>query len=115
VQSFLMSLIGAVRKSIFTFALLTFISLSGIFIATEQPALALQSTASQVVSPSATSSTAANREAEYEKEAKAATSPEAQEEAYEEDLEQYKEANPDAKTGLVEGAKELVEKVTGDQ
>ncbi|MCD8486543.1 MAG: hypothetical protein LRZ84_07315 [Desertifilum sp.] len=106
-QSRLLSLVGAISKHFSTIVLLIFVSLSGVFLGVTPSAIAAsQSSTTMTAPPQSTQS----REDAYEKAAKAASSPEAQEEAYEEDLEKYKAENPDAKTGIVEEAKELVEK-----
>lgn len=110
----ILSAVGqAFRKSILILSLITLLSLSNSFIFASQPAYAAKLTPEEKIDRADNSSAApAIREESYEEEVEEAKSPAKMEEAYEKDLKEYKESQPD-KGGLVEEAKELVEKVTG--
>ncbi|MEP0946306.1 hypothetical protein NC992_05430 [Leptolyngbya subtilissima DQ-A4] len=54
------------------------------------------------------------RDQAYEEAVEVIDNPNGVQETYEKNLKQYKQENPDQKS-LVEGAKDLVEKVTGDK
>ena len=107
----------AFRKSILTLAMLSLISLSSLFIFVAQPSVAAPvSTEGQKLiqqdKMDKESETANLRQQDYEEEVEAEKDPE---KVYEQNLKAYKKSNPDE--GIVEktveGAKELVEKVTG--
>lgn len=110
------------RKSIVILSLVGLLSLSGLFIFGEQPGYAASS---KSLSPGEKIDRAYDeaesagireeaREEAYETAAKEAENPRTMEKAYEQDFKAYKEDNPDAQAGLVEEAKELVDKVTGN-
>jgi hypothetical protein len=100
----------ALSKSILIVSLIGLLSLSNLSIFSSQPAYA----ATRVTtSPKIDYSQAAEvREESYEEAVEEAKNPEKMEEVYEENVKEYKETQPD-KGGLIEEAKELVEKVTG--
>lgn len=100
------------RIVVSTIFVLGFAGLVGVTIA-PQPSYATaapQSTSQEVISPD--SQNYATREEAYEKAIEAAKDPSGLEKEYEKDLKMYKEAHPD-QGGLVEQAKEVVEKVVG--
>jgi hypothetical protein len=115
---------SAFAKRILLFALMSLLSLSSLFAFTNQPALAdklLTRPSPDEVERAATYSEAAGLKQEdrletYEEETEAINKPQGQgiEKIYEEDLKAYKKENP-GENGLVEGAKDLVEKVTGKE
>jgi hypothetical protein len=55
-----------------------------------------------------------DRQAAYEKATEVINEPQGLEKVYEEDLKSFKKENPD-ENGLIEGAKDLVNKVTGKE
>ncbi len=110
----------AFGKGILIFGLMSLLSLSGLFIFANQPALAdkpLQ--ADEKIDRAYTMSEATglieeDRQEAYDEAAEAVSEDPKQglEKIYEADLNAYEKENPD-ENGLIEGAKELVEKVTG--
>lgn len=110
----------AFGKRILIFGLMSLLSLSGVFIVANQPALANKSLPpeekidhayylSQVAEiPEEERQSAYDEAAEAVKEPKKGL-----EKIYEKDLKDYKKENP-GNSGLVEGAKKLVDKVTGN-
>ncbi|MBW4577807.1 MAG: hypothetical protein KME08_21465 [Aphanothece sp. CMT-3BRIN-NPC111] len=110
----ILSVVGqAFRKTILILSLISLLGLSNSFIFASQPAYAAKLTPEEKIDRAHNYSGAAGiREESYEEEVEEAKSPAKMEKAYEEDLKEYRESQPD-KGGLVEGAKELVEKVTG--
>jgi len=101
----ILSVVGqAVRKSILIVCLMSLLSLSNLFIFASQPASATQLSSQQ-------EQAAESREDSYEEAVEEATNPKKMDEVYEENVKDYKEAQPNK--GLVEGAKDLVDKVTG--
>ncbi len=111
------------RKSTLLLASALLTSLLGMLLASGQPSYASTAPA-QKLSPEATqirrdgrlqtpSQTALDRERSYEETAQAAESLKSQEQTYEQDLKNYKESQPDK--GLVEGVKDVIEKVTSPQ
>jgi hypothetical protein len=106
----------AFRKSILILSLVSLVSLSSLLIFSSQPSYAAVSPSQQVTPEeeferAQSSESPEVREEAYEEATKEAKSPRNEEKAYEENLKGYKEENPDG--GLVEGAKGLLEKVTG--
>jgi len=100
------------RKSLLVLGLVSLLGLSNLLMFANAPANAAKLNSSEKVERAYNSSEGAgNREESYEEAVEAAKNPTKMEKAYEEDLEEYKESQPD--TGLIEGAKDLVEKVTG--
>lgn len=126
-QRFLAALKQSFHKNILILGLMSLLSLSGLFIATQQSALAASdkpfnqpSQAQEAIDRAYTLSEAAglkeeDRQEAYEEATEAINESggRATEKIYEEDLEAYEEAQPDK--GLVEGAKELIENVTGNK
>jgi hypothetical protein len=117
------SIIGqAFGKRILIFGLMSLLSLSGLFIFVNQPALAdkpLQ--AQEKIDRAYTMSEATGLREEDRQEAydeaieEISEDPkEGLEKIYEEDFKAYKKENPD-ENGLLEGAKDLVDKVTGKE
>ena len=114
------SVIGqAFGKRLLIFALMSLLSLSGLFIFANQPALAEKSLQPQEKINRAYDMNEAagiqeeERQAAYDKAAEVVTDPkEGLEKIYEKDLKAYKKENPNDNS-LVEGAKNLVDKVTG--
>lgn len=109
----------AFGKRLLIFGLLSLLSLSGLFIFANQPALAEKSLQPQEKIDRAYDLGEAagfreeDRQEAYEKTAEAVTEPKkGLEKIYEKDLKAYKKENPNDKS-LVEGAKNLVDKVTG--
>jgi len=105
-QSILSTLGQAFRKSVVILSLVTLLGLSNLFIFTSQPAYA-----AKLNPQAAIQQDVGSRVEAYEEAVEEAQNPAKMDEAYEEELEEYKESQPD--TGLIEGAKDLVEKVTG--
>lgn len=112
-------ILSAISKRVLIIGLMSLLSFSGLFIFSNQPAFAGKtSTAEAAVDRAYDMSEAAgfkeeDRQEAYEEATEAVANPKVGlEKIYEEDLKEYKEENP-GKNALVEGAKELVEKVTG--
>jgi hypothetical protein len=110
-------LLSAISKNVLIIGLVSLLSLSGLFIFSTQPAFADKSTAEAAIDRAYDLSETAgfkeeDRQEAYEEATEAVADPKVGlEKIYEEDLKEYKEENP-GKNPLVEGAKELVEKVT---
>lgn len=112
-------IISAIGKRVLIIGLMSLLSLSGLFIFGNQPAFADKKSAeSAAIDRAYDLSEAAgfkeeDRQEAYEEATEAVANPKVGlEKIYEEDLKEYKEENP-SENVLVEGAKELVEKVTG--
>lgn len=115
---------SAFTKRILLFALISLLGLSSLFTFTNQPALAEQ--LGTRPAPDAVERAATYREAAglkqrqedrldtYEEETEAINDPQGIEKIYEEDLKAYEKENSGG-NGLIEGAKDLVEKVTGKE
>jgi hypothetical protein len=109
---------GVLVKRVLMFSLMCLLSVSGLFIFASQPALAERPVSAKIDSAYQTSQAAGRsqeqRQDAYDEATEAISSDPKQglEEIYEEDLQEYREQNPD-RGGLLEGAKELVDKVTG--
>jgi len=109
-------------KRFLIFGFMCLLSVSGLFIFANQPALANQPLQSQAkIGRASTMSEATGvreeqRQEAYEEATEAVSSDPKQglEKIYEEDLQEYREENPN-EGGLIEGAKELVDKVTGKE
>lgn len=101
------------RRGIVVLSLAIFIFTAGFFMVqpsfadTEKP-LATEKSFSKV------NETPASREAAYEEAVQAVKDPKGLDKEYEKELEVYKEENP-GKNPVVEGVKEVVEKVTGKE
>lgn len=116
----ILSAIGqAFRKSILILIPVAFIALSGLFIFVEQPSLAAPISTEgqkllQLDKMDKQSETANLRNQEYEEQIKAAEDPD---KVYEENLKEFNKENPGE--GIVqkavEGTKDLVNKVTGNE
>ena len=112
----------AFGKRILIFALMSLLSLSGLFTFSGLPALADQSLSrpsQEAIDRAYTYSEATgfkeeDRQAAYEKATEVINEPQGLEKVYEEDLKSFKKENPD-ENGLIEGAKDLVNKVTGKE
>ncbi len=112
----------AFGKSILVFSLMTLLSLSGLFVFTNQPALAdkpLGRPTDEAVERAYTMSEATgfkeeDRQEAYDEAAEAINDPKGLDKIYQEDLKEFKQENPGA-TGLVQEAKKVVEKVTGKE
>jgi hypothetical protein len=112
----------ALGKGILIFGLISLLSLSGLFIFANQPALADKplnrpSQSQAAIDRAYTLSEGTglkeeDRQSAYDKAAGALKDPQGLDKIYEKDLKAYKKINPE-EGGLVEGAKDLVEKVTG--
>lgn len=119
-QRILSTIAQAFGKGILIFGLISLLSLSGLFMFSNQPALADKALSpEEKIDRAYTYNEAAglreeDRAAAYDAAAQAVQEDpkEAIEKIYEEDLKEFKEENP-GENGLLEGAKELVEKVTG--
>lgn len=119
-QRILSTIAQAFGKRLLIFGLISLLSLSGLFMFSNQPALADKALSpEEKIDRAYTYNEAAglreeDRAAAYDAAAQAVQEDpkEAIEKIYEEDLKEFKEENPD-ENGLLEGAKELVEKVTG--
>lgn len=104
------------RKSLLIFSLISLISLSGLFIFTG-PTLAAAPTERQptlekgIDNASKDGEGAEDRTEAYEKAVEAVDEPQGLEKVYEKNLEEYEETQPD--TGIIQEAKQLIEKVTG--
>ena len=109
---------GVLVKRVLMFGLMCLLSVSGLFIFVNQPALADKPLSAKIDSTYKTREAAGVRQEQrqeaYDEATEAISSDPKQglEEIYEEDLQEYREENPD-KSGLLGGAKELVDKVTG--
>ena len=110
-------------KRIVILGLVSLLSLSGVFMFSERPALAGKSAnrpSNEAVDRAYTLSEEAGlreeqREEAYEEATEAVSNPKKGiEKIYEEDLKAYKQDNSGG-NGLVEGAKNLVDKVTGNE
>lgn len=109
----------AFGKGLLIFGLMSLLSLSGLFIFANQPALAEKSLQPQEKINRAYDMNEAagiqeeERQAAYDKAAEVVTDPKkGLEKIYEKDLKAYEKENP-SDNSLVEGAKNLVDKVTG--
>ena len=117
-QQIFSSIGGVLVKRILMFGLICLLSVSGLFIFVNQPALADKSLSGKIDRTYKASEAAGlqqeQRQEAYDEATEAISSDPKQglEEIYEEDLQEYREENPD-KGGLLGGAKELVDKVTG--
>ncbi|MBD2103892.1 hypothetical protein [Leptolyngbya sp. FACHB-261] len=107
------------RQNLLTLGFMILVSALGLYLAINQPAyagvnLATESATSQKIDRSYEySQSTGDREEAYEEAVEAASNEKTQEELYEKDLQEYRESKPSQ--GIVEGAKELLDKVTGDQ
>ncbi len=122
-QHFFSIIKQAVRKNIVVLGLVSLLSLSGLFVFSNQSALALPnrplnppSQSDEVIDRAYSLSEATglkeeDRQAAYDEAAEAITDPKGLDKIYEEDLKAYKEEQPDK--GLIETAKDLIEDVTG--
>lgn len=107
-------------KRVVIFGLMSLLSLSGLWIVSSQPALAVKALSSEEsIDRAYTYSDALglqgeDRQAAYDEAAQAVQEnpKEGIEKIYEEDLKEFKQENPN-ENSLLEEAKELVEKVTG--
>lgn len=103
----------ALRTHVLVVGLVSLISFTGLLAIAAQPGYAATSSQKPaqeaVIGPD--SQTYATREEAYDKAIKAANDPEGLEKEYQTDLKIYKEENP-GKGGLVEGAKEAIDKLT---
>jgi hypothetical protein len=117
------SIIGqAFGKRILIFGLMSLLSLSGLFIFANQPAFADKPLQAQekidraYTMSEATGLREEDRQEAYDEaiEAVSEDPKEGLEKIYEEDFKAYKKENPD-ENGLLEGAKDLVDKVTGKE
>lgn len=116
----------AFGKRIVIFGLMSLLSLSGLFVFANQPALAgkplnspsqAEATIERTYAMSeATALQEEDRQEAYEEATEAVNQPKGTglEKIYEEDLKEFKQENAD-ENGLVEGAKDLIEKVTGKE
>ncbi|MCL1468690.1 hypothetical protein [Argonema galeatum] len=114
-QRIFSSLKQAFRKSLFAFSLISLISLSALFIFTAGPSLAAAPIQSQPTIEKGIDNAnqgAVNRAEAYEKAVKAVDE-QGLEKVYEKNLEKYEETQPD--TGIIKEAKQLIEKVTGQE
>jgi hypothetical protein len=113
---------GALGKRILIVGLMCLLSLSGLFIFANQPALAdkplqpQENIARAYAMSEATGVQEEERQEAYDEAIEAVSSDPEQglEKIYEEDLKAYKKDNSD-ENGLIEGAKDLVDKVTGKE
>jgi hypothetical protein len=109
-------------KRVLLLSLIGLLSLSGLLIFSNQPALAERSLSSQekidraYTMSEATGLREEDRQEAYEEATEAVSKDPKQglEEIYEEDLQTYRQENPD-QGGVVESAKNLVDKVTGKE
>lgn len=112
---------SAISKRFLIFALMSLLSLSGLFTFANQPALADRNSSrptQQAVDRAYTYSEATGLKEEdrldaYEEATQAINDPKGLDKIYEKDLKEFKQENP-SENGLVEGAKNLVDKVTGN-
>jgi hypothetical protein len=123
-QRFFSVIKQAFRKNIVILGLMSLLSLSGLFIFGQQSVLAASD--KPLNNPSQKEETVdraytirqgvglqeEDRQEAYDAAANAITDPKGLDKIYEEDLKAYKETQPD--TGLIEGAKELIKEVTGN-
>jgi hypothetical protein len=84
--------------------------MSNVFIFASQPSYAAKLTTQEKVDSASNKAIEPPAET-YEEAVEEAKNPAKMEKAYEEDLKEYRESQPDK--GVLEGAKDLVEKVTG--
>ena len=112
-------IISAIGKRVLIIGLMSLLSFSGLFIFGSQPAFADKKTAEEAAIDRAYDLSEAagfkeeDRQAAYEEATEAVANPKVGlEKIYKEDLKEFKEENP-SENVLIEGAKELVEKVTG--
>lgn len=101
------------RKSILILGLVSLLSLSSLYIFADQPSYAGATQLRDTSQTSVGSQTPENREQAYEEAVETLNNPKGLEQEYEKNLESYKESQPNQ--GLVEQAKEVVEKVTGQE
>ncbi len=121
-QQIFSALGGAIAKRILLFGLLCVLSLSGLFMFVNQPALADKPLQPQekidraYTMSEATGLREEQRQEAYDEATEAISSDPKQglEEIYEEDLKSYKEEKPN-EGGVLEGAKDLVDQVTGNK
>lgn len=112
----------AFAKRILVLGLMSLLSLSGLFVFANQPAWADKplnrpSQSEAAIDRAYTLSEGTglkeeDRQEAYEEATEALNDPKGLDKIYEEDLKEFKKENPD-QTGLVEGAKKVVDKVTG--
>jgi hypothetical protein len=110
----------AFGKRILIFGLMSLLSLSSLVIFSTQPAFADQPSGrptEEAIDRAYTYSEATgfkeeDRQEAYDEAAQAVTDPKGLDKIYEEDLKAFKKENP-GENSLIEGAKDLVEKVTG--
>jgi hypothetical protein len=112
-------IISVIGKRVLIIGLMSLLSLSGLFLFNNQPALASRTSAAEAAIDRAYDMNEAagfkeeDRQEAYEEATEAVANPKVGlEKIYKEDLKEYREENP-SENVLVEGAKELVEKVTG--
>jgi hypothetical protein len=114
----------AFAKRILLFTLMSLLSLSGLFVFASQPALADKplnspSKAEETIDRAYTLSEGTGlkeeaRQEAYEEATEALNDPKGLDKIYEEDLKEFRKENP-GENALVEGAKDLVDKVTGKE
>lgn len=114
----------AFAKRILLFTLMSLLSLSGLFVFANQPALADKplnspAKAEETIDRAYTLSEGTGlkeeaRQEAYEEATEALNDPKGLDKIYEEDLKAFKKENP-GENALVEGAKDLVDKVTGKE
>lgn len=112
----------AFAKRILVLGLMSLLSLSGLFVFANQPAWADKplnrpSQSEAAIDRAYTLSEGTglkeeDRQEAYEEATEALNDPKGLDKIYEEDLKEFKKENPN-QTGLVEGAKKVVDKVTG--
>lgn len=113
----------AFAKRVLILGLMSLLSLSGLFLFANQPALADTSSkrpSEEAIDRAYTMSEATGlreeaRQEAYDEATGAINDPSGIEKIYKEDLKSYEKENPDANGGVLEGAKELVDKVTGNE
>jgi hypothetical protein len=123
-QRIFSAVVQAFGKGILIFSLMSLLSLSGLFIFANQPALAdkplnKSPQAQEAIDRAYTLSEGAglieeDRQAAYDRATDAVNDPKGLDKIYEKDLKAFKKTNPD-ESGLLEGAKDLVDKVTGKE
>jgi hypothetical protein len=121
-EIYMQRIFSAIGQRIVILGLMSLLSLSGLFIFANQPALAgnaVNRPSNESVDRAYTLSQEAGlreeqRQEAYEEATEAINDPQGIEKVYEEDLKAYKQENP-GENNLVEGAKSLVDKVTGKE
>jgi hypothetical protein len=113
----------ALAKRLLIFGLISLLNLSGLFVFANQPALAdvpSRRPSEEAIDRAYTMSEATGlreeaRQEAYDEAAEAINDPRGLDKIYNEDLKAFKQETSDENGGLLEGAKDLVDKITGNE